>query len=115
MVRRPLLAAALAALVALLAVPVADAKNRFVRVGDDFFGPARVTVKPDTTIVWRWYAGNRHTHDVRLVRAPKRVKRFHSDFATSDFSYRRKLTRRGTYRLLCTIHSGQMKQTIVVR
>jgi plastocyanin len=51
---------------------------------------------------------------VKLVKAPKGVKRFHSASAASDFTFSRKLTRPGTYKILCTLHH-EMKMTITVR
>jgi plastocyanin len=53
-------------------------------------------------------------HDVKLRRAPKGVRKFHSDPAASDFSFSRTLTKAGTYRLVCTYHE-EMTMTIKVR
>jgi plastocyanin len=111
--------ALLAAGVAAIAViPAASGATKPVRktinVGDDYFTPMKTTVKRNTTVVWRWLSVNGNTHDVKLKKGPKGVKRFHSDAAAADFSFKRKLTVKGTYRVICTFHQD-MTTTIVVR
>lgn len=108
-----------AVLAATLVVPGAAvskrASSRSVGVVDYAFTPARMTVRPGTKIVWRWSAANSAPHDVKLTRAPRGVRRFRSPTATSGITYARTLTAKGTYRLLCTLHAGVMRQTIVVK
>ncbi len=103
---------------ALVAVP-ADAGTtvtRTVRVEDNFFAPARLTVNPRTTIRWRWPEGGGDVHDVKLTRAPSGVRKFQSDPASSSFTYRRRLTKPGTYRFVCTFHiEDDMVMTVRVR
>jgi plastocyanin len=53
-------------------------------------------------------------HDVKLKSGPKRVKKFHSQPASSDFSFKRKLTVVGKYKVICTLHEN-MRMTIRVR
>jgi plastocyanin len=113
------LALALVAGVALCSAAPASAgapRKRTVRVGDNYFLPATLTVKPRTTVVWRWpgYEASGQVHDVELAKGPKGVKRFHSDPAASDYSFRRKLTVVGRYRLVCTYHED-MTMTIKVK
>lgn len=88
--------------------------RKSVKVGDDFFLPAKTTVPKGSTIVWKWLAANSNTHDVKLKKGPSGVKRFHSDFAAADFQYKRKLTVRGKYYVICTFHEG-MDMTITVK
>ena len=57
-----------------------------------------VTVKKGSTVTWRFLGNNVHTVVVR--RGP--VK-FHSR-AKSSGTYKRKLTRAGTYLIYCSIH-----------
>jgi plastocyanin len=89
-------------------------KPRTVKVGDDYFGPTSLKVKPKTTIVWKWLSYNGNTHDVKLKKGPKGVKRFESDPATSDFTFKKKLTVKGTYKVICTFHEN-MRMTITVK
>jgi plastocyanin len=96
------------------AVVTAKPVHKSVKVGDNYFSPKKLTVPRDSTITWKWSSANSETHDVYLGKRPKGVKRFHSDPASSDFSYKRKLTKKGTYSLICTFHEG-MSQKITVR
>ena len=52
-----------------------------------------LTVKRGTVVKWRWpgvyEAGD--VHDVKLKSGPKRAKKFHSEAAATDFSFKRKL------------------------
>jgi plastocyanin len=90
--------------------------HKTVRIGDNYFTPQTLKVKKGTTITWKWpgadMAGD--VHDVKLKSGPRGVKKFHSDPASSDYRYKRKLTVPGTYRIVCTLHED-MKMKIVVR
>lgn len=103
-------------LAAVFALPAQGAKQKAKTVGviDYAFTPARLTVRPGTKIVWKWDAANSAPHDVKLKSAPKGVKKFTSPTATAGITFTRTLTRRGTYRLVCTYHVN-MKQVIVVK
>jgi len=100
----------------LSAAPVQGATKKTVKLGDNYFAPKTVTVKPGTTVTWRWptfeEAGD--VHDVKLRSGPKGVKKFQSEAAATDYSYKRKLTVAGTYKLVCTLHH-EMLMTIKVR
>jgi plastocyanin len=85
-----------------------------VTVGDDYFQPLKMTVKPGTKVVWKWVSTNSNTHDVKLKKGPKGVKKFQSDPAAADFSYKRTLKVKGKYSIICTFHEN-MVQTITVK
>ncbi len=109
---RKLLVAVLAtALVALLAAS-ALAATRSIRVGDNFFvrdGRApTVTVRRGDTVVWR-FAGE-SPHNVSVTRGPVR---FRSPVRTRG-TFRRRMTRSGTYTIVCTIH-GARDQRMALR
>ena len=112
--RRRWLAVAGAALVC--AAPASAATKKTIRVGDNFFSPKSVSVARGTTVTWRWpsfeEAGD--VHDVALKSGPKGVKKFHSEAAATDYSFKRRLTVAGTYRIVCTLHE-EMRMTIRVR
>jgi plastocyanin len=95
----------------LAAAPAAAARN--VKIGDDYFvrsaGVATITVKKGATVKWNW-AGHRQ-HNVVATR--KGRTRFQSALKSGG-SYSRKLTRRGTYRIVCSIHQPDMRMTLVV-
>jgi len=114
-VRRFSAAALVAA--ACLVLPAAAASGssvKRVKVGDDYYGPTHLTVKRGTKVKWVWLADNGDSHDVKLKRAPRGVKKFHSASAATDYSFTRKLTKKGTYRIVCTLHQD-MTMTIKVR
>lgn len=89
-----------AALTLGVAAPTVESASRTVRVKDDFFSPKTITVSRGTTVTWRW--SGRKAHNVVVKSGP--VK-FQSRLQRSG-SYRKKITRGGTYRIVCTIHSG---------
>lgn len=101
--RKLSLTAAAALAVAALAVP-AFAVTRTVKVGDNYFvrkgSPSTVTVKRGTTVKWIW--GGKSAHNVTVLRGP--VK-FHSATQTKG-TFSRKLTRKGVYSIVCTIHQA---------
>jgi plastocyanin len=98
------------------AAPAQGAAKKTVAVGDDYLLPAKLTVKRGTTVVWRWpgFEAAGDVHDVGLASGPKRVKKFRSEAAATDYTYKRKLTVPGTYRLNCSLHH-EMRMTIKVR
>ena len=67
-------------------------------------------------MTWKWpgfeEAGD--VHDVKLKSGPKGVKKFHSEPASSDYSFKRKLTKPGKYKIICTLHED-MRMTIRVK
>jgi len=88
--------------------------HKTVKVSDDFYAPGKLTVPKGSTIKWTWPYGNTNTHDVKLAKGPRSAKKFWSDPAAQGFTFTRKLTVAGTYRIVCTLHQT-MKMTIVVK
>jgi plastocyanin len=101
-----------AALVA--AAPAAAPKPRTVKVADNYYTPLKLKVAKDTRITWKWPAEAGDVHDVKLQNGPRGVKRFHSQPASASFSFKRKLTKPGEYKIVCTLHE-EMRMTIRVR
>jgi plastocyanin len=102
---------------AFAATPVQGAvKGKTIKVGDNYYSPKTLTVDRGTTVTWRWpgfdEAGD--VHDVKLKTGPKGVKKFASESASTDYSFKRKLTVSGTYKLVCTLHE-EMTMTIKVK
>jgi plastocyanin len=100
-------------LVAVLLVGVgpAAAKTRSIKIGDDYFvrasGVATITVKKGTTAKWRW-TGN-DAHNV-VASGPASFQ----SFVKSSGTYKHKMKKKGTYTIVCTIHSG-MRMKLKVR
>jgi plastocyanin len=111
-VRAVLLIAGVALLVG--AAPAQAGKT--VRIYDNYFVKDSLTVKRGTLVTWRWpgfdEAGD--VHDVKLKSGPKGVKKFHSEAAATDYTFKRRLRKPGRYRIVCTLHEG-MAMTIKVR
>jgi plastocyanin len=99
------------ALCALAATALAATKT--VKIGDNYFvrskGVPTVTVSLNTTVKWNFSGDS--SHNATVSKGP--VK-FHSPTKSSG-SYSKKLTRRGTYTIYCSIHgAGDQKMKLVV-
>jgi len=103
-VRKLLVLVLVGAVLAILATQ-AFAASRSVKVGDNYFvrpsGVPTVTVKKGTTVTWRFDGNSAHTVVVRSGPA-----KFRSS-AKSSGTYKRKLTRAGTYSIYCSIHGAK--------
>jgi plastocyanin len=94
----------------------AKPQKRTVDVADNFYSPKKLTVNLKSRITWRWTDEAADVHDVKLVSAPKGVKKFQSEPGSAGFTYSKTLTKPGTYKLICTFHEeDNMRMTIVVR
>ena len=110
MMMRPLPIALVLALA--LAAP-AGAATKNVKIGDDYFvragNPPTVSVKKGTTVKWNW-RGSRQ-HNVVVQSGPRS---FQSALKRSG-SFKRKMKRAGTYKLICSIHAPDMAMTLRVK
>jgi plastocyanin len=108
---------AFAAVAALLCAAPADAggpPRKPVHVADNYYHPAKLTVKPRTDVTWKWPDDIAiDVHDVKLKSAPKGVKRWQSEPASSGYRYKRRFTTPGSYKIVCTLHE-EMTMTIKV-
>jgi plastocyanin len=81
---------------------VAMAATRSVKVGDNYYvrpsGVPVVTIRKGSKVSWRFGTGTPHT--VTVKSGPRH---FNSGVKTSG-TYTKRLTRRGTYVIYCTIH-----------
>src|SRR5215203_6111265 len=109
--RKLLVALLIAAASAVLAVP-ALAATRSVKVADDYFvrsgSVPTVTVKKGTKVTWRW--SGRDLHNVAVTKGPAK---FRSSFKSSG-TYSKRVTRTGTYTIVCTIHQPDMAMKLRV-
>jgi plastocyanin len=90
-------------------VPAQAAGSRVVRVVDIDFSPARITVRPGTTVRWDFRDGGIGHNVVSRGRM-----RFRSSSIRSRGSYRVRFRQPGRYRYVCTLHPG-MDGRVVVR
>jgi plastocyanin len=105
------LAAAAVTAAAFLAIPAFGA-TRSVSVRDNVFSPRTLNARSGDTIRFVWRGDN--PHNIRTTRRPRGASAITAPVKESG-TYRKRLTRRGTYRLLCTIHAPSMRMTIRVR
>jgi plastocyanin len=112
--RKTLVFLATCVAIAALAIP-AFAATTSVKVGDDYFvkssGTPKVTVKKGTTVKWTWVK-TVAPHNVTVTKGPAKFK---SKPAITKGSYSMKVTKPGTYTIVCTIHLPKMKMTLVVK
>ena len=93
---------------------VAMAATRSIKVGDNYYvrssGVPTVTVSKGTTVKWSFRGSNPHS-----VTVSKGPRKFNSG-VHSGGSYRKTLTRRGTYTIYCTVHgASDQKMRLVVK
>jgi plastocyanin len=97
----------------LVGVSPAAAKTRSVKVGDDFFvrkGSApTVSVKKGVTVKWRWTGQDQHN-----VVVQKGPTSFQSALKTNG-TFKRKMTKKGTYTIICNIHAPEMRMKLKVK
>src|SRR3954470_9838401 len=91
-----------------LAIP-ALAATKTVQVKDNKFVANRITVKKGTTVKWVWKG--KAPHNVKVTKGPAT---FGSKTQVKG-SFSKKLTKAGTYTIVCTIHAPGMKMTIKVK
>ena len=111
---RKLIAVAISACALAVLAAGAMAATKSIKVGDDYYvrpsGVPKVTVTKGTTVRWR-FAGD-SPHSVTVSRGPAR---FNSGLRESG-TYRKKLRKRGTYTIYCTIHGAStQKMRLVVK
>lgn len=88
--------------------------KKTVQIGDNFYLPDILKVKRCTKVTWVWPSDVGDTHDVKLAGRPKGVKTFQSQGAATGYRYPRTLAVKGTYKIICTFHEGDMEMTIRV-
>jgi plastocyanin len=102
--------------VALLAVLAATAlaATKSIKVGDNYFvrssGVPTVSVAKNTVVQWNFRGDS--THNVSATKGPVKF----TSPEKSSGSYKRKMTRRGTYTIVCTLHGADdQKMKLVVK
>jgi plastocyanin len=99
----------LAMLLAGLAATVVLAATKTVAVKDNHFGTKSLTIRKGTTVKWVWRG--RNIHNVTVTSGPSK---FRSGTKTSG-TFKHRFTRKGLYRIVCTIHAPGMKMTVRVK
>jgi plastocyanin len=98
----------------LLAAGPALSARKHVEVDDNYFvregrGTPTVRVQRNDTVVWEWEG--RNPHNVTVTEGPVKFR----SRTKSSGTYRKRVTRRGSYRIVCTIHAGMRMRLRVLR
>ena len=91
------------------AAPAQAARTKTIHIGDNYFAPATVKVKKGTTVKWNWTGSDQHN-----VVVQKGPASFQSSLKTKG-SYKKKLKKKGTYTIICSIHAPDMRMKIKVK
>jgi len=102
---------AVAIVAGVLAIPASGATKR-VSVRDNVFAPKSISIKRNDLIRFVWTGDNQH--NVVTTRRPRGAARVTIGTRRRG-AVRKRFTRRGTYRLLCSIHAPSMVMTVRVR
>jgi plastocyanin len=86
---------------------VRAAASKSVKVGDDFFKPARLTVSRGTTVVWTWKGKNRHSVTEINSRFGSKVKR--------KGTYKHRFAKKGKFTIYCKVHPIDMRAKVIVK
>jgi plastocyanin len=90
---------------AAMAVPAGAAVK--IRVADDVFKPSSKTVDKGTRVKWKFVGDN--PHNVTVTSGPREFR----SGTKSSGKFVKKMRKRGTYKIVCTIHPG-MDMTLKV-
>jgi plastocyanin len=78
----------------------ASSSGTTVRLKDDYFTPKSTSVAKGGTVTFRW--SGKHAHNLMVQSGPTKF----SVSPRTSGTYHKKFTRKGTYTLICSIHSG---------
>jgi plastocyanin len=106
--KKTITAATAVAATAVLAIP-AFAATKSVSIKDNLFVPSSLSVHKGSTVKWTWKG--HAPHNVTVTKGPAKF----SSKTQVKGSFSKKLTKAGTYTILCTIHAPGMKMTIKVK
>jgi plastocyanin len=103
---------AIGALVLLIPGPTQATAATTVALGDSFFAPSSKTIARGTKVRFKWIGVKRH--NVKKTRGPGTGFKSRTTRARG-VNYAKRFTKRGTYRLICTIHPETMRLKLRVR
>lgn len=101
--------------------------TKTVGIHDNYYEPAKLTVRKNTIVKWQWPITTGDTHDVTLKKGPKGVKKSKpctggkitkcnkSGSGAIGIKFNPKFNKKGTYNFVCTIHPTTMKVKVVVK
>jgi plastocyanin len=111
----PVAFAAAAALCCAAPAAAGGPQKKSIEVADNYYLPAKLTVNKGSKVTWTWPDDIAiDVHDVKLKRAPKGVRKWQSEPASSGYRYKRTFKKPGRYLIVCTLHE-EMTMTVKVR
>jgi plastocyanin len=92
-------------------------KVKTIRVADDYFSVARLTVSKGQTIKWVWSRNNQDSHNVTLLSGPKGVSKVKltSGTGATGVRFERTFLKPGKYHFQCIIHPYSMNTVLIVK
>jgi plastocyanin len=96
--------AAIAAVPALGDGEASKVATKRVVVMDNFFEPRSVNIRRGDRVVWVWKGDN--SHNVTFTKVPRSTSKKGAD-TRREGRWSRRFRKRGFYKYICTIHSGQ--------
>lgn len=98
-----------AAVVSVALAVSAFAATKTVTIGDNFFKPKSVSVSKSSTVKWVWKGKN--PHNVTVTSGPVKF----SSPTKQKGTFSKKLAKKGTYKIICTVHGARQSLTVKVR
>lgn len=98
-----LISAVVTAGVILAVAAPALAATKTVKVADDLFKASVVKIHKGDTVTWKWTGNNPHNVTFRSFASKTQV----------NGRYKHRFARRGSFRYVCTIHSGMIGKVVV--
>jgi plastocyanin len=95
--------------IALAAALLGGGTAAVTSVKDDFFSPRSVTVSKGAKVRWVWKGKGRH--NVAVGQGPVIFRARTRRSGHFDHTFKK----RGTYRIVCTIHAPDMQMTVRVK
>jgi plastocyanin len=86
----------------------APAQAKPIQVGDNYFSPKTKTVRQHTTVTWKFVGDD--PHNVTVKRGPVKF----SSPTKSSGKFSKHMMRKGTYKIICSVHEGRQKMTLEV-
>lgn len=90
-------------------------KPRTVGVFDNYYAPAKLTIRPRTRVTWKWPVDVGDSHDVKTRKIPKGARKFASPPYAAEAKWSQTFTKPGRYQLYCTFHETEMTMTVIVK
>jgi plastocyanin len=75
-----------------------------VVVMDNFFEPRSINIRRGDRVIWVWKGDN--SHNVTFTKVPRSVSKKGAE-TRREGRWSRRFRKRGFYKYICTIHSGQ--------